>query len=61
VPAPPPAEAASDDANIPVAPIAKVEDYAGPAAPPATNAAPVVSPAPPSAKSDNADGHGSGF
>lgn len=50
-PAPSPATASTD--NIPVAPIARVEDYSG--NPPATNAAPIgpVSPT----KSDNADGH----
>ncbi len=40
-PAPAPVTAAPDDANIPVAPIAKVQDYNTP-----TNAAPVNPPAP---------------
>jgi hypothetical protein len=43
--------------NIPVAPVAKVEDYAGVQTPPATNGAPVIGPIPPSSKSDNADSH----
>jgi hypothetical protein len=63
-PAPPPVATASNDTNemnIPVAPIAKVEDYAGSGSPPATNAAPVIGPIPPSNKSDNADGHGGAF
>lgn len=60
-PTPPPAATASDDANIPVAPIAKVEDYSGTVTPPATNSAPVVSPIPPSAKADNADGQAGSF
>ena len=63
-PAPPPAVTASDDTNattIPVAPVAKVEDYAGSNAPSATNAAPIIGPIPPSNKSDNADGHGGAF
>jgi len=51
----PPTVTVSDDANIPVAPIAKVEDYSGTATPPATNSAPI---APPPAKPDNADGRG---
>jgi hypothetical protein len=58
-PAPPPtpATALNDpaDLNIPVAPVAKAEDYAGNNAP-VTNAAP-VGPIRPSTKSDNADGH----
>ncbi len=63
-PAPPPAAKASDDTNdmnIPVAPVAKAEDYAGSGAPPATNAAPITGPIPPSNKSDNADDHGGAF
>jgi|GEM_PF-1864641 len=68
VPQPTPAPAATvstppapiDEANIPVAPIAKVQDYGGAAAPPATNAPPsppTVSPIPPTPKPDNADAH----
>jgi hypothetical protein len=63
-PASPPAATAADDANIPVAPIAKVEDYTGSDMPPATNAAPAMGPIPPTApsgKASNADAHsGSG-
>ena len=59
-PAPAPAVTTSDDANIPVAPIAKVEDYNGPNPTPTTNAAPII-PTAPSAKADNADSHGGGF
>jgi len=47
----------TNEMNIPVAPIAITEDYAGSNAPPATNAAPVIGPIPPSNKSDNADSH----
>jgi hypothetical protein len=66
VPTPPPAATAQGDTNemnIPVAPIAKVEDYSSGGAPAATNAAPVVPPLPPAPtpKSDNADSHGGGF
>jgi hypothetical protein len=52
-PSPPsaPPATAQDDANIPVAPIAKVQDYAG-GSPATTNEAPVVSPAPPPPKPD---------
>jgi hypothetical protein len=57
-PAPPPAATASDDANIPVAPIAKVEDYTGNAA--GTNAPP-AGPIPPSNKPVNADSHAGEF
>jgi hypothetical protein len=61
-PAPSPAATATNDANIPVAPIAKVEDYSGGNAPPATtNAVPVIGPIPPSNKPDNADGHAGSF
>jgi hypothetical protein len=58
-PTPPVASATPDinEMNIPVAPIAKVEDYSGGAATPATNAPPVNAPIPPSGKSDSADGH----
>jgi hypothetical protein len=41
--------------NIPVAPVAKVEDYNGSDGA-TTNAAP-IGPIPPSTKPDNADGH----
>jgi len=62
---PPPALTASNstnEMNIPVAPIAKVEDYSGGSeTPPATNAAPVIGPIPPSNKPDNADGHAGSF
>jgi hypothetical protein len=47
----------TNEMNIPVAPVAKVEDYAGVQTPPATNGAPVIGPIPPSSKSDNADSH----
>jgi hypothetical protein len=53
-PATPPATTA-DDANIPVAPIAKADDYSGPVTMPSTNAAPTP------AKPDNADGNGKSF
>jgi hypothetical protein len=59
-PTPPPVAVASPDTgepNIPVVPIAKVEDLSG--APATTNASPpsnVIGPIPPS--KDNADGHG---
>jgi hypothetical protein len=54
----PPSSADTNEMNIPVAPIAKVEDYTG-GSTPSTNAAPVAAPvAPSSEKSDNADGHG---
>lgn len=62
-PAPTPATTASNDtngANIPVAPIAKVEDYSPADSPPATNPAP-VSATPPANKPDNADGRGGAF
>jgi len=61
--APPTAATASNDTNemnIPVAPIAKVEDYNGTDTPPATNAAP-IGPIPPSNKPDNANGHAGSF
>jgi hypothetical protein len=45
------------DANIPVAPVARAQDYAGGSAPAATNSAPVIGPIPPSTKPDNADDH----
>jgi hypothetical protein len=53
-----PAPPANDpgDANIPVAPIAKAEDYAAGPTPPVTNTPP-IGPIPPSTKADNADGH----
>ena len=62
VPTPPPAPAATagDEAQIPVAPIAKVEDYTAPSAAPATNSAP-SSAALPITKPDNADGHSGSF
>jgi hypothetical protein len=64
-PAPPPPAATAtgdtNDANIPVAPIAKVDDYAGGQTPPATNAAPTTGPIPPSTKPDNSDGHNGAF
>jgi len=63
-PPPPPAATASNDTNemnIPVAPVAKAEDYAGNNSSPTTNTAPVIGPIPPSNKSDNADGHGAAF
>jgi hypothetical protein len=49
-PAPPPTPPAPTDseANIPVAPIAKSEDYTGGDPPATTNAAPVIGPVPPS-------------
>lgn len=58
-PAPVPVAPAINEADIPVAPIAKVQDYAsGEATPPATNAAPVIGPMAPQNKStDNSDGH----
>ena len=59
-PAPAPAVTAADDANIPVAPIAKVEDYEGASTPPSTNTPPIA-PTPPAPKPDNADSHGGGF
>ncbi len=62
VPTATPVVTAVDDANIPVAPIAKVEDYAGTTAPATTNAPSSVGPIPPSTgRSDNADSRGGGF
>jgi hypothetical protein len=65
-PTPPPTATASndnDDMTIPVAPIAKATDYTGGDAPPATNAAPVIGPIPPSNKplKSNADGGAGAF
>jgi hypothetical protein len=54
---PPPAAVAPDDANIPVAPIAKAADLT--AADATTNAAPIAHPLP--SKTDNADGHANAF
>ncbi len=62
-PAPPaPAITAAVDTNaIPVAPVAKAEDYSGSEIPAPTNAAP-IGPIPPSTpKTDNADGHAGAF
>jgi hypothetical protein len=64
-PIPPPAATAANNTNemnIPVAPVAKVEDYTGSDTPPPTNAAP-VGPIPPSKKpvNDNADGNAGAF
>jgi hypothetical protein len=57
-PTPPAPAATTDDSNVPVAPVAKSQDYAGANAPPAaTNAPPVIGPVPPSNKSDNSDSH----
>lgn len=61
-PTPVPAPAtASDEANIPVAPIARVQDYTGGDSSPATNAPPANGPVQPSPKADNADGHANAF
>jgi hypothetical protein len=64
-PAPSPAATASNDANdqnIPVAPVAKAQDYSGGGTPPATtNAAPVVGPMPPSGKPNNSSGNAGSF
>jgi len=51
-PAPSPAPSAASnetnsEPNVPVAPVAKTEDYSGNDAPPTTNAAPVIGPTPP--------------
>jgi hypothetical protein len=46
-----------DDANIPVAPIAKVQDYNVTVTPPSTNAAPSAPVAPRAQPVDNADSH----
>jgi hypothetical protein len=54
---PAPVAATPDETNIPVAPIARSQDYAGTGATPATNAPPVIGPVPPANKSDNSDGH----
>jgi len=48
----------NNEPNIPVAPIAKIEDYTGTNA---TNAAPVNGPPAPSHSHDNADSHGAAF
>jgi hypothetical protein len=53
VPGPSPVATASDDANVPVAPVAKMDDYAGSA--PATNAVPVAP------KASEVDSHAGGF
>jgi hypothetical protein len=59
--APAPASNASD-ANIPVAPVARVEDYAAAGATPATNAAPLIGPTSPNhTPADNADSHDATF
>jgi len=65
--APSPAPAV-DESNIPVAPVARVEDYSnggggsgGGDMPTATNAAPIGPVAPVAPKADNADGHASSF
>ena len=62
-PAPSPSVTAANDPdgmNIPVVPVARVEDYSGGDSQSATNAAP-PGPIPPSTKPDNADGHGGSF
>jgi hypothetical protein len=58
-PPPPAATPVVDEQNVPVAHVAKAEDYTGGDAP-TTNAPPVVHPAPRATpvNSDNADGHG---
>jgi hypothetical protein len=64
-PAPANAPASASDANdakIPVAPVARVEDYATAGSTPATNAAPLIGPTAPNHKpADNADGHDASF
>ena len=52
---------ATDESNIPVAPIAKVEDYTANTTPAATNAPPAPGEPTPTPKLDNADGHGGSF
>jgi hypothetical protein len=56
--APAPAPLVPDDANIPVAPIAKAADLQASDTLPSTNAVPVAPVAP---KSDNSDGRGNAF
>jgi len=63
IPAPTPSEATAaqqapvDESNIPVAHVAKMEDYGPAGAPPVTNTPPAAAPP----KPDNADGHANAF
>jgi hypothetical protein len=61
---PPAPDMTSNETNatvIPVAPVAKAEDYSGGNEPPVTNAPSIIGPAAPLHPPDNADGHAAAF